>query len=157
MIALDMVGSGLWKGVGVWVCVDGPARGSNLLLEGGLVVGVGRLLVSLDLAFLDFTFIQGFEDFWALRSLSLAVPYFSSLTGHLLASAGWLLSTWLFAVQLMHLRSCGQWPSAEVSIVSPYSFAVMHLWQLAGSVGWCSFSSWWPLQSGYVFKLILAL
>ena len=66
--------------------------------------------------------------------------------GHLLASAGWLLSTWLFAVQFMHLRLCGQWPSAEVSIVSPYSFAVLHLWQLAGLVGWCSFLLWWPLQ-----------
>lgn len=100
-----------WRiGVGAWTsrtCVIGPAMASNLFVEGGLVLGFGRSfkLGFLVLGFLGFTFIQGFDDFWARRSLSLAVPYFASLTGHLRASAGWLLSAWLFEMQLAHLRS----------------------------------------------------
>jgi hypothetical protein len=120
----------------------GVLSGSNLFWGGGLVLTVGCLLGILGLAFLGLTLIQGFELFWDRRSFSRAVPYFSILAGHLLASDGCPQSALLFEVQFTHLRSCGHCPSAVVSIVSPYSRAIMHFWQLLGS-GWgWSFSSW---------------
>ena len=44
-------------------------------------------------------------------------------------------------MQLIHLRSWGQWPSAVVSIVSPYLLVRVHFWHSVGSIGMCSFSS----------------
>ena len=75
-----------WEGV--WVRVDwgvGGAMGSKRLVE---VFSVGRAVGGLGLVFLVFALIHGLSDFWALRSFSRAVPYFASLDGHLLASAG---------------------------------------------------------------------
>ena len=67
--------------------VEGGARALNLLLvgigwRGG--VGAGALLV---LGFLVLALAHGLSEFWVLRSFSWAVPYFSSLAGHLLESA----------------------------------------------------------------------
>ena len=104
-------------------------------------------LGALGLSFLFLTLSQGLLAFRALHSFSRAVPYFASLIWHLLASAGWLWSSMLLARQLRHLSSCGQCPSAAVSIVSPYSWAMQHFWQLAGGICWWSFSSCCALQS----------
>ena len=100
----------------------------------------------LGLDFLGLTLVHGSAVFGARRSFSRAVPYFSIRTGHLLASAGWLWSSLPIAMQLMHLVSWGHWPSAVVSIESPFSLDIVHLWQFVGSGCTCSFSSWCPLQ-----------
>ena len=67
----------------------GVLSGSKLFWDEGLVVPVVGLLGVLGLVFFGLTLIHGFEFFWARRSFSRAVPYFSILAGHLLASAGW--------------------------------------------------------------------
>ena len=133
-------------GVGTGSCTLELFRSSNLFCERMLVTGRDCSTVPFGLFFLGLAFIQGLDDFWARRSFSLAVPYFSNLAGHLLASAGWLLSVWLFAMQLVHLMSWGQRPPSVVSIVSPYSRARAHLWQFVGLVSGWSFSSCWSLH-----------
>jgi hypothetical protein len=110
-------------------------------MDGGEIFGLGFRL-----GFLGFALTQGLSEFWALRSFSRAVPYFSSLAGHLLESAGWLCSTESFPRQLTHLMLWGHRPSSVVSIDSPISLAREHLWQDNGSeCGWDS-SSCGPLQ-----------
>ena len=104
-------------------------------------------LGALGLSFLFLTLSQGLSAFRALHSFSWAVLYFASLIWHLLVSAGWLWSSMLLARQLRHLSSCGQCPSAAMSIVLLYSWATQHFWQLAGGICWWSFSSCCVLQS----------
>ena len=124
------------------------ASGVNLLVPVLLsCLGRGPSGVFLFLGFLGgLVFDQGLSDLAARLSLSRAVPYFSSLAGHLLASAGWLCSTLPFPKQLAQRKSCGQNPSADVSMVSPNSWASRHFWQSAGSLCWWFFSSWGPLH-----------
>ena len=112
-----------------WIgAVWGGAIISNLL-EGSGGVCVREEAAGGDFAFcfLGLVLIQGLSDFCALRSFSRAVPYFSNLVGHRLASAGWFRSALLFPRQLTHLMSCGHWPSFVVSIESPDSKAIEHL------------------------------
>ena len=49
-------------------------------------------------------------------------------------------------MQLIHLRSCGHWPSDVVSIVSSFSMVWIHFWQFVGFAWGWSFSSCWPLH-----------
>lgn len=113
------------------------------LVLSGVMVGMGTLC----LGFFPFTLIHGLSVFWARRSFSWAVPYFSNLAGHLLASSGWSCGALLLPRQLRHLVSCGHRPSSMVSIVSPASRAVVHLLQVIGSAALWSFSSWSPLHN----------
>ena len=55
-----------------------------------LAVGftVGQTVGGLGLYFLVLALIHGLSVFWALHLFSWAIPYFASLDGHLLASAG---------------------------------------------------------------------
>lgn len=116
----------------------GVPRMSNLLAEEVLVWEVvgGLTVFAFCLGFLGLAVVHGLFVFWDRRSFSLAVPYISSLAGHLLASAGWFCSTLLFPRQFMHLMSWGQWPSVVVSMESPNSWAWEHLWHLDGLVYW---------------------
>jgi hypothetical protein len=100
----------------------------NLFMLGVGFPAVGSLVV-LGLAFLFFALSQGFSDFRARHSFSHAVPYFSSLDGHLRASAGWSCFLSLSPKQFKHLMSCGHWPLLAVSIESPISIARQHFVQ----------------------------
>ena len=78
---------------------------------------------------------------------SHAVPYFKSLAGHLLASAGWSCSTLGFPMQLVQRMSWGQKVGSSVAMESPASAELMHLGQLFGLDLLWSSVSWGSLQS----------
>lgn len=141
MLLLWVVSSVVFEESGV--CVSLSCSTLNLFWDWGLlfVPGGRESIGGLGLAFPGFALIHGMSDFWARCSFSLAVPYFSTLIGHLLASMRWLWSGMLFEIQFRDLRLWGHWPSSIVSIESPNSWAVMLFWQLVGSAFWCSFSS----------------
>lgn len=94
-------------GLEVWGATFAVSRGLKLLEEeegGEGLVGVEiGLRDGLVLVFFVFALSHGFSVLDALRSSSRAVPYFASLAGHLLESAGWSWSTLGFAMQLTHL------------------------------------------------------
>jgi len=94
--------------------------------------------------FLPVTIFHGLSDLRAFHSLNRAVLYFSSQTGHLLASAGWSFSVmWVAMEQLTQCRLCVH---CFLSMAMPLlTSSAMHFWQSGLLV--CSSSLCSPAQS----------